>query len=272
MTTLSEPASVSCAGAERTRFRRAITAHFAGRIDPTEERALRLHLHDCRACRRGYARAHALASIDPRAPRSRERLARGLGFAAERRAWFTGLARHWAWGVPALAAIAWMTVRPAAPAPARPELVAPSPRGTTLAAPALLAYRIPPNGAPRIIDGAIEGGDELAFAYANPAAWPYLMVFAVDEHRHVYWYHPAWRPGAPPPTAVPAQAGAGPFELPSATRHALDGGRLVVHAVFARRAVSVQEIEHAAETAGTPEQLKVADDLQVVRRPIEVRR
>jgi hypothetical protein len=96
------------------------------------------------------------------------------------------------------------------------------------------------------------------------------MVFAVDEHAHVYWYHPTWRVDAPPPAAVAARVGPGPFELPSATRHDFDGRRLIVHTVFARRAVGVEEIERAAKAARDPNGLTLPGDVLIVRRPLEV--
>ena len=72
-------ASAVCAGAVRARFRRAVAAHFAGRIDADGERRLRTHLPACPACRRFYGRALALSTADPQAPSARERLARGGG-------------------------------------------------------------------------------------------------------------------------------------------------------------------------------------------------
>jgi hypothetical protein len=134
----------------------------------------------------------------------------------------------------------------------------------------LLIYRIPSSGAPIAVDRSMDRHDELAFAYSNPGGWPYALVFAVDEHAHVYWYHPAWRVGAPPPVAVSARSGPGPFELPSATRHVFDGRRLFVYAAFARRPVGVDEIERASRVTGRPDDLQLSGDLQVVRRSLEI--
>jgi len=268
-------ASTACSGAERARFRRAVAAHFAGRIKADDERQLRTHLPACPACRRFYSRALVLSGTDPRALTARQRLARGLGLhdqpvpgaaaASRRRAWTWLLA-------PALGAGLTLAVAVKLIAPAREVAPpAPAPRGAAAtAAPALLAYRIPPGGAPRPLEGAIGGRDELAFAYANPGALPYLLVFAVDEHAHVYWYHPAWRTGAPPPVAAAALAGPGPHEIPAATRHDFDGRRLVIYAVFARQPLEVAQIERAARAAGAADRLPLPADLQVVRRSIEV--
>jgi hypothetical protein len=264
-----------CSGDDRARFRSAVVAHFAGRIDAAEERRLRVHLPECPGCRRFYGRALILSSADPAAPGARARLAQGLGLRGARRAGARRRARALSWGlVPALAGLALVLVvklvTPVRPAP-DPEPSARGPGAT--AAAALLVYRIPPRGAPRAIEReAIGADDELAFAYSNPGGWPYLLVFAVDEHGQIYWYHPAWRIGAPAPAAIRAQGGPGPFELPSATRHALHGRRLVLYAVFARRPVGVEEIERAARAAGAggADRLALPADLQIVRRDLAV--
>jgi hypothetical protein len=272
---MSTPAALVCSGGDRARFRRAVAAHFAGRIDAAEERRLRVHLPECPDCRRFYGRALILSGADPRAPGIRERLARGLGLPGARGAGGAGARgsarrRSW-WLAPALAGLALVMVKLVAPVTPRPY-PDPSARGAgAAAAPGLLVYRIPPHGTPRAIErGPIGGDDELAFAYSNPGAWPYLLVFAVDEHGQVYWYHPAWRIGAPPPAAIRAQAGPGPFELPSATRHALRGRHLVLYAVFARRPLGVEEIERAARATGEGDRLALPGDLQIIRRAVEV--
>src|SRR4051812_758680 len=59
---------------------RAIDAHFAGRLAPRAERAMRERLPVCVPCRTRYERHLRLAAIDPRALPAEERLARGLGF------------------------------------------------------------------------------------------------------------------------------------------------------------------------------------------------
>jgi len=270
---MSTPAPTVCAGAERARFRRAVAAHFAGRIDAGAERRLRTHLPACPACRRFYRRALVLSGADPRAPSARQRLARGLGLRDWQLPGATDRPRRRAWTwvlAPALAGLALLAVKLVAPA----EKIAPGTPaargGDPTAAPALLAYRIAPGGAPRALEGAMGGRDELAFAYANPGALPYLLIFAVDEHAHVYWYQPAWRTDAPPPAAIAARAGLGPYEIPAATRHDLDGRRLVIYAVFARRPLGVAEIERAARAAGGADRLALPSDLQIVRRSIEV--
>jgi hypothetical protein len=112
--------------------------------------------------------------------------------------------------------------------------------------PSFWTYRIDAAGVPKLVEpaSAVGARDELAFAYSNPTSKPYLMIFGVDEHRHVYWFHPAWPAGHAGPTAVRAAAGPGPHELPDAIRHAMDGRRLDVYAVFSEQTIDAAAVEH----------------------------
>jgi hypothetical protein len=242
--------------------RRAIAAHFAGRASPRREAAMRDHTLGCAACHGYYQRHLILARLDPTAPEAKSRIARGLGLTADRRP-----ARR-----PAAVAAALLLV----PAAAALLLVA-RPEGTRLArdaagpnafvprggptvtgqAPALWIYRIGRDAAgggdrrPHIANGTMSARDELAFAYANPSGRRFVLIFAVDPHRHVHWFHPAWPPGAEHPNAVPAKPGPGPHELPEAIRHDFDHQDLIVHALFADRALEVETVEQAVRAAAT---------------------
>jgi hypothetical protein len=135
------------------------------------------------------------------------------------------------------------------------------PRGLPAPAqvPELRVYRIPRapdvRGAPEVTDGAVRADDELAFAYRNPGGRRYVMVFGVDEHGHVYWYHPEWSRADDDPSAVPVVTAPGLQELPAAVVQNLDGERLMIHALFTDRALTVREVEAAvaaAALAGKP--------------------
>jgi hypothetical protein len=109
---------------------------------------------------------------------------------------------------------------------------------------AIVVYRGSP-GAPieRLDAKSIGRSDSLAFAYTNRAGWPYLLVFGVDEHGHVFWYHPAWKDEKTAPRAVSIEPGAERHELPDATVHALDGQRLRVVGLFTRTPLSTRDVE-----------------------------
>ena len=74
-------------------------------------------------------------------------------------------------------------------------------------------------------------------------------MFAVDEHGHVYWYHPGWSDAGQNPTAVPISAEPGLHELPAAVLHKFDGERIMIHALFTDRELSVRQIEAAVASA-----------------------
>ena len=263
--------------------RAAIGAHFGGRASPATEAAMRAHLRDCSDCRGFYKRHHLLARLDPAAPPAEERIARALGFPPRRGPRLRSWVRAW------LRPLAFPTVATAFAAvlvlivvrPGTDVAVAPVARGTAAApaqAPHLLVYRFSAGArAPELVQGSMRRGDELAFAYTNPAGRRYVAIFGLDDQRRVYWFHPAWREGAPAPAALPAAAGPGPFELPEAIHHAIAGQRLAIHALFADRPVGVEEIEAAvrsspAGAAGAALASRVGGDVAVVERDVDVSR
>ena len=269
--TKEAPAMNPAPSSDHERSLRAIAAHFEGRVSPGAEAAMRAHLPGCTVCTESYERQLTLARLDPTAPTAQERIARGLGLRPRRaRApWMLALL------VPAAAAVvllAWPHARqPDGDGAFVTRGGAPPARAASL-----WTYRIA-GGTPRLAERAIDAGDELAFAYANPAGKRYLMVFGVDEHRHIYWFHPSWPAtwpaDRPAPRAVPAAPGPGPHELPEAIRHALDGRRLTVAALFSDRPLDVIAVEKAIRAAPAPDAVPaLGDDVTGVRRTFEVRR
>ena len=225
--------------------RAEIERHFAGRISLADERHMREHVGGCPECRAYYDRHLLLAEMDRgRAVSPEDRIAVGLGLAKS---------RHSALG-PLLGGLAVATaaaiVAIAAPSiwPRHDEFAS---RGAVHTAPEgeLYVYRIGSGGSPERADGTrMHQRDELAFAYTNRAGWPYLLVFGVDEHRHVYWYHPAWQNADETPRAVSIQSGSVGHELPDATSHDLDGAELHVFGLFIRTALTVRDVEERLKT------------------------
>jgi hypothetical protein len=220
--------------------RAEIERHFAGRISRGDERHMREHLGGCADCRAYYERHLLLAEMDRAGTVSaEERIAVGLGLAGSRHSvrgpLLGGLAVAAAAAIVALAAPSlW---------PRHSEFAS---RGAVQKAPEaeLYVYRIGPGGSPERADGTrMNRSDELAFAYTNRAGWTYLLVFGVDEHGHVYWFHPAWQNADETPRAVPIQSGSDGRELPEATSHSLDGAELHVFGLFGRTALSVRDVE-----------------------------
>jgi hypothetical protein len=237
--------------------RRLIGRHFAARIIPAEESALRAHLPVCDSCRRTYERHMLYADLVPGRPALAERLGVGLGVGrapvgrAPRASERLSPRRIWALGMTTAAACLALLVvgKLAGPPAAEFGVRGPAPDGTGAA---VEIYRVAGNGSTMLSEGWVAAGDELAFAYRNPIGFARLMVFGVDDRGGIYWFHPAWTDAREDPVAVPIDAGAGPVELPEAIRHKLHGGRLRLVALFTNEAISVRSVEEAWR-AGRPD-------------------
>jgi hypothetical protein len=229
--------------AARCSMKRLVDQHFAGATRQKEERRLREHLPGCEICQGHYRRHQLFAKLAPGALPAEERIARGLGLGGPLQA-FRGFGSRLFPAPMALAGVAaacalFFLIRPmisASEFQARGEISA--------AAVGFWAYRIAGGGEPSELGDSIAPGDELAFAYFNPpgaGSVRYLLVFGVDEHRHVYWYHPAWLDPAATPTAV--QVADGRHELGEAVAHELDGKKLTLYALFVEQPLSVRQVE-----------------------------
>jgi hypothetical protein len=221
---------------------RLVDRHFAGRIRPAEERRLRQHLPGCQTCTRYYERHRLLAVLDPSALPAEERLARGIGLAHPLRSWPATAFRPpmlLAAVAATAAAIGLLAVQRLDPADGFTA------RGAAIEEPRVRAYRVAAGSNPVELGETMAPGDELAFEYDNPGGRRYLLIFGVDEHRHVYWYHPAWVDLESTPAAVPISAGR--QELPEAVAHELDGVELTLVAVFVDEMLTVREVEAGLE-------------------------
>jgi hypothetical protein len=230
-----------------------VDAHFARTIAPEEERDLRAHLETCQTCHARYRRRQLLAKLDPEAPSAEARLAHGLGLAADAapkpeqpRAKVLAFRAFAIASVVAIAALMLLRVA------ARQVDDGFTPRGPGAkgATSTVQIVRATKGTEPSLIGDAIRANDELAFAYDNAKQKPYLLVFGVDEHGHVYWYHPAWTKAAEDPSAIRIDATGGRHELREAIAHDLDGTTLEIHALFTDGPMTVREIERIV--AGRP--------------------
>jgi hypothetical protein len=199
---------------------------------------MRHHLRGCEECRAYYRRHLVLARLDPSAIKREERLARGLGFGARSSRFFGPTL------VAALAAAAVLAVVLRPRAGSIDDFTA---RGGHEGASYVLVYRVPKDalGAnrPTLAGEVLDAKEELAFAYANGDHKKHLLVYAVDEHRHVYWFFPAWSKETEEPIAIPIAADGERHELPEAVRHPFDGQTLEIHGLFVDRQLSVRDVE-----------------------------
>jgi hypothetical protein len=230
-----------------------VDRHFAGSIDPRNEHSLREHLADCVDCRTRYERRLLIERLDPRARGAEERLGRGLGVAPARSPWM-GLGIAVAATAAALLVMGPRTLHTARVAPDSGFQARTGGKVTKSMVPELHVFQMRPGEPVRPVGNAIKIKEELAFTYKNPGDSRYLLVFGIDEHRHVYWYYPAWLNPDKKPVAIKIasddDAEAPSHELPEAVTHPLDGQKLDIVAVFAPRAVSVTEVEQRINEHG----------------------
>lgn len=230
-----------------------VDAHFALALPVGEERELRVHLEGCAACRARYRRHLLLAKLDPEAVPAEERIGRALGLGSPpvsrpRRLWLAPAAAL----IVAAAILLLVVHRPAAPEGAF------TPRGAALDARApspVRVYRVDPRGgvvAP-LVDGTVHRGDELAFAYENAEGRPFLMIFAVDEHGRVTWFHPGWTDADATPSASAIERTPGLHELPEAILHRYEGvTTITLHALYMNASRNVREVEAALASQRDP--------------------
>lgn len=232
-----------------SRARALVDAHFARRISPEDERILRAHLEVCDDCVKVYD-AHLLFERITDPGQSRERLAAGLGFrVAPRRPsapWVLTLGF-----AAALAALLLLHLTIARHEGTRQEAEFAARGAARTESPRILAYALGPTRELALSD-RVRATDQLAFAYTNPTGFRHLLVFGVDEHRHVYWYHPAWRSHDEHPRALAIEDGPTARELPDAIRHDLDGHELTLYAVFLDDDVPVERVEELVASARSP--------------------
>jgi len=218
-----------------------IDDHFSGRISRNEEVELRAHLEACAPCRRGYeCRRLVEVQLDPRALADSERIGRALGLVRRRPALSVAAPLVLA------AACCLLLALPRSPSPF-------TARGGVLDRSASIqVYRADAAGGSEVAGDVIRPGDELAFSYVNGAAYPYLAVCAIDEHGHVYWYHPEWTSPDANPESIAIGGGLETHEIPAAISHDLDGATLRIVAVFSRQPIHVRDLEQTIVHTDVP--------------------
>ncbi|HEX8701922.1 MAG TPA: hypothetical protein VF815_24045 [Myxococcaceae bacterium] len=223
-------------------MRASVDDHFARRLKPGTERTLREHLPRCGSCKSLYDRYLLFRKLDPRAANdSQKRLGQGLGLVRP--------PLPVAQGVAALAAVVVLSVsvvmtREAPFEPAADMAGFTARGGAKVVAPeALRVFRVRPGVPAEAVEGEVHARDELAFAYQNPNARKWLLIYGVDEHQHVYWFHPSWSNPDEEPAAVKAFGGVALHELPEAISHEFDGKTLVLHGVLADERLTVKQAE-----------------------------
>ncbi len=226
-----------------------VDAHFEGRISPKDETRLRAHLPTCASCTEYYERRALLASLDPEALPLEERLGRGLGLVSEDAVTTpSGSSRP----RPRLVVVAVALVAAAAivllvlAGRKKPDDGFAS-RGGLANGPPYVRVYTSSGGAPSPLEdaGPLRRDTELGFAYESVEGKGQLMIFGLDEHGHVFWYHPAWTDPKDDPASVRVETGPGLHPLREAIAHDLDGRTLEIHALFSNAPRTVKAVEGA---------------------------
>jgi hypothetical protein len=240
-----------------TEIQRLIDDHFAGTLPPEGERTMRGHLPECDACRTYYGRHLLLARLDPEALSAEQRIGRGLGVRrpviAERGLGVRSMRVAQAAAAVLLAAAAvLLVVRPGARQATDSGFTSRGGGQLGDVSSHIFVYRVPPGGHPTLASdivgrsmglSPIGRSDELAFAYENAAHHSHLAIFGVDEHGHVYWFHPAWSHEGENPEAIDVAQDGERHELPEAVKQPFDGSRLEIHGLYVDRRMTVREVE-----------------------------
>ncbi|PZR12241.1 MAG: hypothetical protein DI536_15145 [Archangium gephyra] len=117
---------------------------------------------------------------------------------------------------------------------------------------------------PARLGETMEPNDSLLVAYRNGGQQPFthLLVFGVASSGELYWYYPAWDNADDDPQAIAIEPNDRLLELHERITHELPRGRLVLHAVFARRPLRVSEIERLAAQANALSPLPLPETAQ----------
>jgi len=113
---------------------------------------------------------------------------------------------------------------------------------------AVNAFRLSGEAAPEPLHDVLHKDDGLLFSYTNlgPEPFSYLMIFGIDEGRHVYWYYPAFLDARDNPKGTEIEKGGSRVGLQEVIAHPYREGMLRLFGLFSDRALSVSDIEQAA--------------------------
>lgn len=238
-------------------MRRQVDDHFARKLKPGSEHALREHLPGCASCKSLYERHLLLRRLDPKAAADgKARLGQGLGLVRPPVPVTQGVA---ALAVVALLGLGVVMTRPGVFFRTAEAEGFTARGGPTATQPDnLRVYRVRPGMVAEPVESELRVGDELAFAYENPHGRKWLLIYGVDEHQHVYWFHPSWSDPQANPAAVQAFGGVALHELTEAISHDFDGEKLVLHGVLTDERLTVKQAEALMQghDAGQPLPLK----------------
>jgi len=219
--------------------KRIIDAHFEGRGGPHSAEAARKAIAEVPAAQAHYEKRALLAELDPKGMGAQDRIAASLGIPTSsptpsKTPWFAGV------GAFAMAAGLFAVLMTQ---PTDDGFVARGSGDAGEVQATVIAYNLSKNKKALAASDVMGKDDELAFAYVNPQGQKHLMVFAVDEKKNVYWFHPAWTDPDARPSAIAVEQTTQQHELKEAVAHDYQGGKLQVFAYFSDEPHDVVEVE-----------------------------
>jgi hypothetical protein len=106
-------------------------------------------------------------------------------------------------------------------------------------------FHVTGSQAPKRLGAQLPAEDGLLFSYTNvgPAPFDYLLIFGVDARGEMHWFFPARESEHANPSSMAIEKGKAKVDLAELLHDQFPAGRLVVHAIFSRRPIWVQEVE-----------------------------
>jgi hypothetical protein len=244
-----------------------VDRHFDALNSAGDDGRMWRHLAGCERCRVRYRGRSLLELLDADGSlaRTRERLGRTL-FASRRPPRERGLRAGAALSAVLLLVVFWPSTRDVFQARGTERTTQSSEQ------PSVTLFQMQRAQKPERVGTLLRHDAALAIAYRNPGPRPfsYLMVFATDAQRRIYWFAPLWRHAADNPRALAVASGDAQHELNQAVRHALPAGKLELVVLFSRKPYTVREIE--ARLQRQADALAELPDVQIDRRMLEVKR
>ncbi|MDJ0764508.1 MAG: hypothetical protein QNJ97_16140 [Myxococcota bacterium] len=136
------------------------------------------------------------------------------------------------------------------------------------------AYRVvTPGHSPKPLGDHMRATDALLFSYTNNGKTPfkYLMIFAIDENRQVFWYYPEYLQANTNPAGIPIRKDVSEMELPEMIAHLFSGGPVTIYGLFTDQMIRVSEIEKIVAKSNSKQhrrfpRLPIADSGQHIIR------
>jgi len=134
----------------------------------------------------------------------------------------------------------------------------------------LQAFRVGEGEKPDSLEGRMDRGDYLLFAYTNQGEkpYPYMMILAVDASNHVRWFYPAYSSERTDPRSIPIGGNVTGAELFEKIRHDFAPGPLWIYGLFTRKPLRVSEVEVLLKGLEPGGRIPLKDSAQHIQKTV----